>query len=244
MNENKDAYYTEEMQQLIDDYLLNKLDNTSRAAFEEKMRNDLNLRNTVEEQKLITQSVEEFNLRNTLDSFHTSIEKKSNKKIFYSWVAAAAFIAILVGVTSWVLFFRKNTTQQIFSENFVADPGLPTTMGNTSDYLFYDGMVSYKRKNYTKAIEKWKKIYHEKNKNDTLNYFLGVANLAEGKSKMAQIYFQRAILNKNSVFYEEAQYYYALSLIKEGSVAEAKKMLAKSSYSKSVVLLNQLEKLN
>ncbi len=244
MDTNKKAYYTEEMQQLIDNYLLDRLDSNSRAAFQEKMKEDPNLRKAVEEQQLITQSIEEYYIRNTLDKFHTSLQKSRKRKIFYSWAAVAASIAIIVGVTSWALFFKENTTEQIFAENFVVDPGLPTTMGNTSNYIFYDGMVSYKRKNYSQAIEKWQKIYPEKSNNDTLNYFLGVANLAEGKSKMAQIYFQRAILDENSAFFEEAQYYYALSQIKDGKVSEAKKSLAKSSFSKSVVLLHQLEKLD
>lgn len=244
MDTNKKAYYTEEMQQLIDNYLLDRLDSNSRAAFQEKMKEDPNLRKAVEEQQLITQSIEEYYIRNTLDKFHTSLQKSRKRKIFYSWAAVAASIAVIVGVTSWALFFKENTTEQIFAENFVVDPGLPTTMGNTSNYIFYDGMVSYKRKNYSQAIEKWQKIYPEKSNNDTLNYFLGVANLAEGKSKMAQIYFQRAILDENSAFFEEAQYYYALSQIKDGKVSEAKKSLAKSSFSKSVVLLHQLEKLD
>src|SRR5690606_2210724 len=83
--------------------------------------------------------------------------------------------------------------------------GLPTTMGTASDYEFYYGMVSYKRKEYGDAILRWEPLYAANPENDTVVYFLGVANLANSNPRQATKYLEMAQTKTESVFYEAIQ---------------------------------------
>src|SRR5690606_11939309 len=135
------------------------------------------------------------------------------------------------------------SSQKIFAENFKPDPGLPTNMGKSSDYEFYYGMVSYKRKEYNDAILRWEPLYATNPENDTIVYFLGVANLANGNARQAKKYLEMALENTESVFYEDIQYYLALSLLKKNMVAEAKAIIENSTAPKNVALLEALNSL-
>ena len=102
-------------------------------------------------------------------------------------------------------------------------------------------MVSYKRKEYDDAIARWTKLYEEEPSNDTLNYFIGVAHLANDEASTAGEYLNTVEETVNSVFRDEALFYLALSQIKTGQVKEAHKTLAKSKAPKNQELLKKLK---
>ncbi len=244
MDLNKEKYYSQETQQQIDGYLLGTLNADELAEFQKKMELDPMFKKAVQEQKLLLESVEEYNLRQSLNVLHSAIKQENSKKTQYSWIAVAAFLAIIIGLTSWALFFNTNSAEKVFAKNFEPDPGLPTTMGTSSNYDFYEGMVSYKRKKYQKALVLWQSLYSKNNESDTLNYFMGVAHLANGEALKAEKYLYKASEQPKSIFYEEAQYYLALSQIKEGKILEAKQTLANSTSPKNSELREQVEKLD
>src|SRR5690606_41157213 len=132
-----------------------------------------------------------------------------------SWFALAASFLILIGVSSWAILISRNSSNIVFAENFKPDPGLPTPMGTSSNYEFYYGMVSYKRKEYGDAILRWESLYAANPENDTVVYFLGVANLANSNPRQATKYLEIDRKSTESVFFEDIQYYLALSLLKE-----------------------------
>src|SRR5690606_33860375 len=151
-----------------------------------------------------------------------------------SWFALAASFLILIGVSSWAILISRNSSNIVFAENFKPDPGLPTTMGTSSNYEFYYGMVSYKRKEYGDAILRWESLYAANPENDTVVYFLGVANLANGNARQAKKYLQLGKEMTQSVFHEDIQYYLALSFLKENRIEEAIETLENSEFPKSI----------
>lgn len=244
MEPNKKIEINQEAQEHIDAYLMGKLDDVALADFETQMRLFPDFRAKVDEQRLVFKSVEEYNLKSSLDEYHKEIKIVSKKKgINMGWIALAASFIILISVSIWAIMSSGNSSEKVFAANFKPDPGIPTTMGTSSEYDFYYGMVNYKRKEYAEAISRWEPIYGANPENDTVVYFLGVANLANGNGRQAKKYLQMAKKKTESTFYEDAKYYLALSLLKENKIDEAMETLENSSSSANISLLQQLNDL-
>lgn len=242
MEPNKQLENNQENQELIDAYLLRELDAAALADFNDRMKIYPDFRLMVEEQSLLFKSIEEYNLKNSLEEYHADILEEPEKKWQSpAWLAIAASLLIIIGVASWSIFNSGNSSEKVFAANFKPDPGLPTTMGTSSEYEFYYGMVNYKRKEYAEAISRWEPIYAAYPENDTLVYFLGVANLANGNPRQAKKYLQKANQKKESAFYEDSKYYLALSLLKENKIKEAKETLKNSSSAANISLLQQVK---
>ena len=244
MDPNNNIQNNQETQELIDAYLLNNLDSDAQTEFKERMKLFPDFRALVLEQEALVRGVEEHSLKNSLDDFHVEIVEVPEKNwLSPSWLALAASFLILVSVSTWAILSTGNSPQKVFAANFKPDPGLPTTMGTSSNYEFYYGMVNYKRKEYAEAILRWETLYAANPENDTLVYFLGVANLAKGNARQAEKYLQSAKEKTESTFYEDAQYYLALAFLRENKIKEAKEALAKSTSQASLKLLKEIKAL-
>ena len=244
MDPNNKIQNNQETQELIDAYLLGALVPEAQADFKERMKLFPDFRALVKEQKTLIRGIEEHTLKNSLQDFHAEIvENPERKWLSPSWLALAASFLILISVSTWAILSNGNSSQKVFAANFKPDPGLPTTMSTSSNYDFYYGMVNYKRKEYGEAISHWEMLYAANPENDTLIYFLGVANLANGNARQAKKYLLSAKEKPESAFYEDAQYYLALALLKENKIEEAKQTLAKSTSPASIVLLKEIKSL-
>lgn len=224
-----------------------------RTAFEDKLAADPTLQQQVKDVEKIFSDLETAALKTKLDDFHeqipaNSIETKpkletdgnySSKSIY---LAMAAVFVLAFG-TTW-FFMSANGNQKLFDKHFSADPGLPTVMSQESNFEFYDGMVNYKRSEYKTAIDKWEVLLLEKPNNDTLNYFLGVAYLAEGNSEKSIDYLEKITRLNSSTFEGEAYYYLALAQLKEGSTETVKQILQQHPSEKTNALLTDLIKLS
>ncbi len=235
--------YNQEDLELIDAYFLGNLDSDELAEFKERKRKYPKFTQLVKEQKDLIDGIEEISLKNKLDDFHESAESSSdgNWRSRGKWALAASLL-VLISVCGWALLDR-NSADRVFATNFKPDPGLPTTMGAYSNYDFYYGMVNYKRKEYAEAISKWEPLYAANAQNDTLTYFLGVANLANGNSRQAEKYLQLAKKDTGSIFSEEIRFYLALALLKKHNIAEAKTVLNGNNFPANIALLKDLESL-
>lgn len=242
MDPNNQIENTQANQELIDAYLLGKLDTDELAEFNSRMDSSAAFRLMVEEQQAVMQGIEEQNLQNSLDGYHAEIKEEPQKKwLSREWLALAASLVILIGVSTWAILNNSNSPEKVFSSNFKPDPGLPTTMGTSSDYDFYHGMVNYKSKEYAEAIHRWESLYAANPDNDTVVYFLGVANLANGNARQAEKYLQLAKKESKSVFSEEIRFYLALALLKGNKIEEAKTVLENSETAANKLLLKEIE---
>ena len=232
-------------------YLNHSLDASDREEFERLLKENPEFKNEFEGTKALILGIEAAALKNQLDLYHNEIDNEEktetikNRKFKNRWFklkvlpyAMAASVLLALG-----LFFYENKTpsnQEVFAKHFTPDPGLPTTMGSTNNFEFYDGMVDYKRGKYGEAIEKWLAIQKRDSKNDTLNYFLGVAFLAQGNEISAQKYLSEAAKNSKGSFENETYYYLGLAYLKANNPIEAKKNLEKSTIEASKIILSEL----
>ncbi len=186
--------------------------------------------------------IKEFHKYTSVDLQESGIDILAHRKIHSKaiWLTIAAALAVLFGIF-WMMD-KSNKSEKLFAKNFKPDIGLPLKMSNTSTYGFYEGMLDYKQENYTAAIAKWQVLLQANPENDTLNYFLGVTNLAIGDVVKSMEYLQNQERFQQGIFKEDAAWYAALAKIKEGKSEEAEAFLKNSSSVRNKKLFKELDK--
>lgn len=217
-----------------------------RTAFKERLQQDAAFKTQVQDIKLLLCGVEEQALKEKLDEFHDEMpirmetQKKASKvrQFQFMKIAAAAVIVIAAGCF-W--FLNGSSNERLYDNYFKPDPGLPTTMSSSDNFAFFDAMVNYKQGDYKTAIKKWEKLEQIAPKNDTITYFLGVANLADKNTSEAIDYLNRTVDVSKSVFREDAYYYLGLAYLKSDNIEEATQAFQKSQSENSKEILKDLK---
>lgn len=245
---NNDFNITQEELELIDKYLNKQLPESELAAFEKKLADDETWRDKVDQIRFMSIGIQESTLSAKLNNFHSSLNVEANgktqKSIEINWgkrLAVAASTILVVGTLSWLLFFKKTVNKQLFANYYQADPGLPTLMGVSDNYEFDKAMVDYKMGDYDKALKTWEGLLKDNANNDTLNYFIASAHLADNNPESSLAFFDKVIGSTNSVFLQDAQWYKALILLNKGNKQEAINLLQKTEHPDKEALLRKLK---
>ena len=225
----------------IERFLLGVMDQEELMRFEAECGRDPLLQNEVSLQRKLMASVESGSIpipipmegRQDMDSDSVHLLRQ------FRWYAAAASVVLILGI--WFWGFRQTPEEKLFVTYFVPEAGLMTPMGVTDNFVFNDAMVDYKQEEYHTAIEKWRPLWEQEPANDTLNYFIGVAYLALGRSESSISYLEKTTMIEESVFIREAWYYLGMAHLKMGNRPQAKAALEKSSLERSKAILDQLE---
>lgn len=206
----------------IEAYLLGRMDDTARTAFEQAMNADESLRDEVDLQRKLMATVE-------AGAFLASnpFEEKAKVRPMFSrvkkWYMAAA-VLIIAGSAAFFIW-QQNQEKDLYARYFQPDPGLPVVMSSTDAYTFYDGMVSYKEGQFNDAITKWESLGRAQGYTDTLQYYMGMAHIHISKYAEATTHLQTVAENNKSAFRERATWYLALVYIKLGDKASAARWL-------------------
>ena len=233
-------YISQEQQEIFESYLLGKMTAEQELGFTKKLKESEEVQKQFEEFKNLFLAVEEGTLRASLDDFHQHLEEKPKSQgSKFNFLRIAASIAVLVTLSIW-FFTRPNANEKLYNEYFTPDPGLPTVMGDNDNYAFYEAMVDYKQGNYDMAIQKWKKLHILKPENDTLNFFIGAAHMANKNPEESITYLEKNQENLNSSFNEETKYFLALAYLHSQQIEKAKKTLKDLKLKKAQKLLSEL----
>lgn len=231
---------SQELLETVERFYNGTMSKQEHLNFELRLDEDSQFRTQVEDIKTLILGIENQSLKEQLDTFHEDIPKSSPTKPsgfnFSNIRKLAAAAVILIAITS-VWYFMTPQTDRLYAKYFTPDPGLPTTMSSNANFEFYDAMVNYKQGDFKTAIEKWEAI---KVKNDTLNYFLGVAHLANKNEKDAVAFLEKATQNSDFTLSNEAFYYLGLAYLKDGNIEKAKLNLKRSTIENSQALLSAL----
>lgn len=233
---------SQEQLETIERYINGTMSTEELKAFKMQLQTDSDFKIQVEDIRTLLTGIETQSLKEQLDEFHKDVKKqpiqnefsKIRHLKFRKFVAAAA-VVIALG-SFW--FFNQNSTDKLYAKYFTPDPGLPTTMSSNSNYEFYEAMVCYKQGDFKTAIKKWKAI---NTKNDTLNYFLGVAYLADKDEVKAIEFLNEATRNDKFPLLDDAYFYLGLAHLKEGNIEKAKANLEHSNVDNSKAILSELE---
>jgi tetratricopeptide (TPR) repeat protein len=226
----------------IERYLRKEMSDLERMQFLLRLNASQSLREKTEASRLMFIGIAEAALEGKLQNFHLDHATKPKAKVFAMkyWAAAAAVLVLIISVT-WLLT-RPTENEKIYSELFQADPGLITSMGATEDYVFNHAMVDYKSGNYNKAISSWESLRKQSPNSDTLNYFLGVAWMADDKAAESVPFLEKVVSQSESSFREDAVWYLALAYIRLDSKEKAVSLLEKNPSARTNELLSRLKK--
>ena len=237
---------SKELLEIIERYINGTMTSKELKDFNQLLELDNEFKTKVEDVKTMLTGIETQALKEKLNEFHkdipkTIVENTPKTKVRFlnfSKISIAAAIIIAVG-SIW--FFNTSKNEKIYANFFKPDPGLPTTMSATNNFDFYDAMVNYKHGDYTIAIDKWQVLQERKPDNDTLNYFLGVAHLANKNVTDAIPYLERSIEAQDDfTFLDEAYLYLGLAYLKEGNIELAKKHLNTSETADAKKIISEL----
>lgn len=248
----KEFPISEETYQQIERYLQDALSDEELIDFERKLVEDTEFNAVTEQMRSILIGIESVALKEQMNEFHKELKgnqqqegvvdlypksKDSNQPSSNRfWQYAAAVVAILL-VGSW-WFSRPTKSERIFSQYFIPDPGLPTTMGTEDDYDFLNGMVSYKQGEYDRAIELWEPLKASR-ASDTLSYFLGISYLAQGELEAADTNLTEVANITDSAFNKEAMYYLGLKYLSEDKPERAREYLRLSGDPRAEQILSE-----
>jgi tetratricopeptide (TPR) repeat protein len=240
----EDPNISQEDQELIERYLSNELSASELEIFSKRLEEEPLLQSRLTELKLISTGIRESVLSRRLDEFHRELEQEPRKQApvlrFRTWMAAASVVVLLGILAVWMLGGSSNS--RLYSEYFQPDPGLLTAMGGAEDYDFDRGMIDYKSGKYNEALHHWQALSRTRPANDTLNYFIGSALLASGKTDSAIVYFNRVHTEQESVFRSESFWYLGLSLLKKNKTVEAITAIERSGRKEKDELIRKLRK--
>ncbi|MBP0904488.1 tol-pal system YbgF family protein [Mariniflexile gromovii] len=239
---------SQEIIEAIERYLNGTMEADELKDFNDYLKIDAEFKAQVNEYKRKFQDIEPQASNEQLEAFHDEIPKtdapqkapKKGRYLFFSKVAAAAAILIAIG-SIW--FFSESPNQKIYAKYFKPDPGLATTKNKTINFEFYDAMADYKLGNYSSAIAKWLVLGENKPEKDTLNYFIGMAHLANKNINEAIPFLEKTIetTNPDFAFLSNAYFYLGLAYIKNGNLNLAKKYLTLSKNDTSKEVLKNLD---
>ena len=230
----------------IEAYINGQLNDEDLVVFEDRLKNEDGFSSKIDNIKTVINGLETQALKEQLDEFHNELSNKQNQNITHqpkvrilNWKKIAVAAVLIIGLGSFWLF-SGSSNERLYAEYFTPDPGLPTTMSSNDNYEFYEAMVDYKQGDYKTAISKWKVLQKAKPNNDTLNYFIGVAHLANKNGDAAIYLLENAANNSSFPLINDAYYYLGLAYLKEGNVDKAKENLQKSTLENSKALLSKL----
>jgi tetratricopeptide (TPR) repeat protein len=139
-----------------------------------------------------------------------SIKIKARKKKQRNFLKfAAVFIGLIIGGVLLQQYTKKNTLEL---NTIYSDPGIPIFMGTNSDLSLDQIMYSFRKKDYTSALQLIEKESVLHSNNDTLIYYNALVHHYLKNDNKALFYFKQ-LENKTSKFTNKAHYFSALSAV-------------------------------
>lgn len=224
----------EENIELIDKYLRQEMTVAERTSFEKKLAADATLGKQLELQKDIAKGIEYHSLQNlkkSLRQTEATIGTPKPYKLYWKMVASFAIIAVV----GYLVFSLTSTSEQeIFEKYYDVYPNVVNPVSRSATDVVRNDMRLYEAANYEEAINTFNQQLKSKPGNDTLIFYLAQSYLALDDVDKAITNLNR--VDSTSVFYEPAQWYKALALLKQKKPEKAGQQLdeilkSQSSYS-------------
>lgn len=211
----------------IEDYLQNRMTSEQRLAFEKQMKNDPQLQKEVNKQLELINAIETEAMKERLDQLHevhfgdkrATVRRPLLRRL--RPLAVAASIALLLLASWWALRTTSTQEDQLFTQYYETPQGLPTLLGIGSNQLFNEGMTDYKLGDFSTAQRQWLPLLQQNPSNDTLLFYLGISYLETDQTDSAVALFEEIIEQNDPQFRQQALWYLALGLIKNGRADEA-----------------------
>lgn len=206
----------------IEAYVLDRMPAAERAAFEQRLAGDPDLRAEVQLERENIRAVELGGVQRLLKEIAAgegAVDR--SRRSGAGWLTyAAAAVLLLVAATWWAT--RPSAGERAFAAHFLPDPGLPVVMGIAHDPAFNEAMTSYKEGDYAGAKKAWSAEIASDPHNDTLHYYIGMAALAQGDAREAIDRLLPLMEGPDRAFHDRAGWYLFLAYVRAGEQAKAR----------------------
>ncbi|SFZ93754.1 hypothetical protein SAMN05428642_103314 [Flaviramulus basaltis] len=232
-----------ELFEAIERYINGTMKPDELKDFNDYLKIDSEFKKQVEDIKTMllakeTKSLKEDSKPSTKDLTKTKTTKTPAKVRLLKSSKIALVAAIIIALGS-IWYFSNSPNQKLYSKYFKPATELPEINIKNSSYLYeYDAMKNYKNGNYSKAIKEWQILNEQKINNDTLNYFLGIAKMANNNVPDAIPFLERCVAKNSFSLLNNAYFYLGLAYLNEGNIELAKKYisLSKNDVSEEILL--------
>ncbi len=179
-----------------------------------------------------------MDLRNKLDMIYEQlhITKKETKIIHFfkqNWYSVSAAVAILVMIGAFWFsgLNQQDWNKQLYERYYQEDEVFINTrsMANFNVDVLHLGMELLEKKEFSAALAEFNKLPNS----ITANYYAGVANMELNNHQIAVIKFNYVIEDYLNLFYDQAQWYKGLCLVKLKRNSEAIDLFSQISETES-----------
>ena len=157
-------------------------------------------------------------------------EKQQNKAVFLKIAAAVAMLII----SSLILFYLlKPEEQDLYATYYAPYEDVITTRNDNNNTFFDMGMVAYNKADYEDAILNFNKLNPSDPNYSTALFYKGQSLLASDNAAAAESIFKSVAADNSNIFHQHAQWYLALSLIKQEKLSDAERVLLQLTQNQS-----------
>jgi len=219
-------------EELINGYFEGSLSEGQLIEFESLLKTDAEFKSAFELEKelqLALKKNERKELKELFSSLNETEEKNEDKVIsMRPWLAAAS-IALLVGIGSWLLFFNSPdlNTNQLYVANFTPYENVvhPIERGNQLEDLLSRAFTAYEDEKYTDALKLFKELNVKQN-DAYIEFYEAIVLMQLNRHKEAIPLLENYIEN-NGELKDRAHWYLALAYLKLDDVSNSKTELGK-----------------
>ena len=215
---------------LINGYFEGSLSAGQRADFEHLLKTDPKFRADFEFQRELQDSLkkdERQQIKNMLAEVGTYQNKPQTKVIrLRPWLAAAS-VAILVGMSAWLLYFNTAgfDANQLYNANFVPYENVvhPIERGEQLEDLKTKAFAAYENEDYGHALELFKELQQKQN-DSYIGFYEAIVLMRLNKHQKA-IPLLENYISGNGDLKDRAIWYLALTYLKLNEIDKCKTLL-------------------
>ena len=243
--------------EIAEQYVLGYLSPEEKELFEKDMQQNPDLRKEVDLLKGISQAILDQDLlefrsmvQENAAEYRVSRKGQRLRRIFVQASAAAATI-ILLAATFFILSVqghRAVSSGKVFSEFYNSyHSGLISRSGSDNEDEVYSRAVrQYAAMQYEAAAPAFDTVLFKNPNNNGALFFSGMACMELKHYKKAARQFEKIVQNSNSLYVQQAEWYWGLSLLaindRKNAVLHFRNLVSRKGYytSKARLVLNEL----
>lgn len=218
--------------ELLEKYLDGDLSEKEKINFEELLRNDKELQKECDFRKNVDSAILEddvMNLRQTMTEItqsRSSYSKLKARKLYFSISIAASIIVLLtVGLN---IFYLNNdiTSREIYDTYYSKYNAICNSRSvirvESSNVLITSAFDAYSDGDFNTAAQNFEKALSLDAEDVTVKFYLGLCNMELGKYAEAQLLFYDLVKSEDHLFWEQSNWYLALSYLAQDNKPKAK----------------------
>jgi hypothetical protein len=220
----------------IEEYLNHQLSEEEREQFDEKLKSDKDFASEVEEHALLVNSFDEMQARELLLKFGNIEQELEGGKemqfgfpVYLKWAAAVAVLAVL----SLIVYLNtNNSNKDLFLAYYTPYPNVesPVSRSEVGGEAVWQ---LYENGNYNEAYRQFEQAIIINSQDLASQFYFGICALEINKLTAAEEAFATVASDKAGTYFEQAQWYLALTYLKAGKQDAAIQGLEKITTSNS-----------